>query len=215
MKKRLLLCALFISSLTFAQIDDNWEDKSQRLPGWVITKKGEKIEGYLKRFLKIKSQRKVKFFKTLEGKPVVYGPKDLKAYKIAEDYYESLPYEGLSGKKKIFLLRSLEGKISLFEYYIRTEDNQGSEITLSKKGNKETVLDLNGTKIVVEVLAVKNGDDFLKFASPKMVFSFRKIMSKYLADYPELAKKVKGKQKGYRIGSIQKIIDEYNAHFAQ
>ncbi len=72
MKHLVLVFAVLISGLGYSQIDDNWEDASEKLPGYVITNKGEKIEGYLKRFLKIKSQRKVKFFKTLDDKPVVY-----------------------------------------------------------------------------------------------------------------------------------------------
>lgn len=119
MKHLILVFTILISGLGFSQIGDNWEDVSEKLPGYVITNNGEKIEGYLKRFLKIKSQRKVKFFKTLEDKPIVYNPKDLKAYKIENDYYESHPYEGLSGKTKVFLLRTIEGKINLFDYYIK------------------------------------------------------------------------------------------------
>jgi len=167
----------------------------------------------LKRFLKIKSQRKVKFFKNLDDKPVVYGPKDLKAYKIENDYYETHPYEGLSGKTKVFLLRTVEGKISLFDYYIRVEDDRGAEMTLSKKGNTEISLDFDGSKIQTEILAVKEGKDYLKFASQKVIFSFKNVMSKYVSDYPELAKKIKGKEKGYRILAILKIVNEYNEHF--
>ena len=215
MKKILLLLALFISTLGFSQIDDNWEELSDKLPGHVITKKGEKIEGYLKRFLKIKSQRKVKFFKTLDSKPVVYNAKQLKSYKIAEDYYEAHPYEGLSGKTKVFLLRTLEGKITLFEYYIRVEDNQGRELTVSKSGNKEVILDFDGSKIETETLGVKGGKKYMKFTSPKLLFSFKNVMSKYVSDYPELAKKIKSKEKGYKIFAIMKIINEYNAHFAK
>ncbi len=215
MKRITLVLALLITATSFAQIDDNWEDASEKLPGYIITKKGEKIEGYLKRFLKIKSQRKVKFFKTLDDKPQVFKAKDLKAYQIANDYYESHPYEGLSGKTKVFLLRTVEGKIDLFEYYIRVEDDQGKELTLSKKGNTEISLDFDGTKIQTELLAVKDEKDYLKFASPKVMFSFKKIMSKYVSDYPELAKKIKNKEKGYRILGILKIINEYNAHFAE
>ncbi|RAJ13518.1 hypothetical protein [Olleya aquimaris] len=214
MKHVLLVLALIISSTTFAQdFDDNWEELSEKLPGYVITNKGEKIEGYLKRFLKIKSQRKVKFFKTLDDKPVVYDAKDLKAYQIADDYYESHPYEGLSGKTKVFLLRVLEGKIDLFEYYIRVEDDQGKEITIKDDGTKEIILDFDGTKIQTETLAVKDGDDYLKFASPKLLFSFKNVMSKYVSDYPELAKKIKNKEKGYKVLGILNIINEYNAHF--
>ncbi len=215
MKHLILVLALLTSTLGIAQIDDNWEDVSERLPGYIITKKGEKVEGYLKRFLKIKSQRKVKFFKTLDAKPVVYRAKDLKAYQIAEDYYEVHPYEGLTGKTKVFLLRTVDGKIDLFEYYIRVEDDQGKELTLSKKGNKEISLDFDGSKIQTEVLAVKDDKDYLKFASTKLLFSFKKVMSKYVADYPELAKKIKDKKKGYKVLSILKIVDEYNAHFAE
>jgi len=218
MKHLVLVFAVLISGLSFSQIDDNWEDVSEKLPGYVITNKGEKIEGYLKRFLKIKSQRKVKFFKTLDDKPVVYGPKDLKAYKIENDYYESHPYEGLSGKTKVFLLRTVEGKIDLFDYYIRVEDDQGKELVLSNDGNKEISLDFDGTKIQTEILAVKDdkkGKKYLKFASSKVIFSFKGVMSKYVADFPELAKKIKSKEKGYRILAILKIVNEYNAHFAE
>ena len=38
-------------------------------------------------------------------------------------------------------------------------------------------------------------------------------MSKYVSDYPELAKKIKSKEKGYRVLGILKIVNEYNAHF--
>ncbi|MCB0382521.1 MAG: hypothetical protein KDD05_04265 [Psychroserpens sp.] len=214
MKHLILLMTVLMSSFGFSQIDDNWEDVSEKLPGYIITNEGEKIEGYLKRFLKIKSQRKVKFFKTLEDKPVVYGPEDLKAYKIENDYYETHPYEGLSGKTNVFLLRTVDGKISLFDYYIRVEDDKGAEMTLSKKGNTEISLDFDGSKIQTEILAVKNGDDYLKFASSKVIFSFKNIMSKYVSDYPELAKKIKDKEKGYRILSILNIVNEYNQHFA-
>lgn len=213
MKQIVLVIAVLISSLGFSQIDDNWEDVSEKLPGYVITNKGEKIEGYLKRFLKIKSQRKVKFFKTLDDKPVVYDPKDLKAYKIENDYYETHPYEGLSGKTEVFLLRTVVGKIDLFDYYIRVEDDKGAEMTLSQKGNTEISLDFDGTKIQTEILAVKDGDDYLKFASQKVIFSFKNVMSKYVSDYPELAKKIKDKEKGYRILSILNIVNEYNQHF--
>lgn len=215
MKKTLFLLVLFVSSISFSQVDDNWEEKSKKLPGWVITNNGEKIEGYLKRFLKIKSQRKVKFFKTLDSKPVVYGPKDLKAYKIADDYYESLPYEGFSGKKKVFLLRSVEGRITLFNYYDLVEDDKGREMSFSSGKNTEIVLDFDGHKIEQRVLAIKDGKERLKFGTTKFVFSFKKVMSKYVADYPELAKKIKKKEKGYRLLSLYKIIDEYNAHFAE
>ena len=213
MKHLVLVFAVLMSGLGFSQIDDNWEDVSEKLPGYVITNKGEKIEGYLKRFLKIKSQRKVKFFKTLDDKPVVYEPNDLKAYKIENDYYETHPYEGLSGNTKVFLLLTVEGKISLFDYYIRVEDDKGAEMTLSKKGNTEISLDFDGSEIQTEILAVKDGNDYLKFASSKVIFSFKGVMSKYVSDYPELAKKIKDKEKGYTILSILKIVNEYNEHF--
>ena len=215
MKKIALMLALIVSGLGFSQIEDNWEDHSEKLPGYIITKKGEKIEGYLKRFLKIKSQRKVKFFKTLESKPETYNAKELQAYKIADDYYESHPYEGLSGKTKVFLLRTIEGKITVFEYYIRVEDDKGAEMSLGKKSNTEIILDFDGTKIETQILALKDGKEYLKFSSPKMVLSFKKIMSKYVSDYPELAKKIKNKEKGYKVWNVLNIINEYNAHFEE
>ncbi|CAM1361706.1 hypothetical protein [Tenacibaculum xiamenense] len=215
MKKLLTLLLLTSINFCYAQVEENWEDHSKKLPGYVILKDGKKIEGYLKRFLKIKSQRKVKFFKTLDDKPVVYKPKQLKAYQIGDDYYESHPYEGLSGKTKVFLLRTLKGKISLFEYYMRVEDDQKMELTISKKGNKEVILDFDGTKVVAEGFASKEGGKTLKFSSTKVLFSFKKVMSKYVSDYPELAKKIKNKEKGYKVYNILNIVNEYNAHFGE
>ena len=72
----------------------------------------------------------------------------------------------------MFLLQTLVGKINLFEYYIRVEENRGKEMSLYKKGNTEVSLDFNGTKIQTEVLAVKDGNAYLKFASPKLLFKF-------------------------------------------
>lgn len=114
---------------------------------------------------------------------------------------------------KVFLLKSVEGKIELFEYYIRVEDNQGRELTLKKEGNKEIILDFDGTKIETEVLALKDRKEYLKFSTPKFLFSFKNVMSKYISDYPALAKKVKSKAKGFRILAVLKIVNEYNAHF--
>ena len=37
MKKIILLLALVMTSASFAQIDDNWEDVSEKLPGYIIT----------------------------------------------------------------------------------------------------------------------------------------------------------------------------------
>ena len=44
MKHLVLVFAVLISSLGFSQIDDNWEDVSEKLPGYVITNKGEKLK---------------------------------------------------------------------------------------------------------------------------------------------------------------------------
>jgi len=45
MKKLLLIFAFFISGLGFSQIEDNWEEKSELLPGYVITNDGQKVVG--------------------------------------------------------------------------------------------------------------------------------------------------------------------------
>lgn len=213
MKNTMLFMALLLAMSSFSQIDDNWEDQSEKLQGYIITKKGDTVTGYLKRFLKIKSQRKVKFYETLDSKPETFKPSDLLGYKIAEDYYEVHPYEGMSGKTKVFLLKTVDGKIDLFEYYISVEDDQGNEMTLSKNGNTEISLDFDGSEIQTEVLAVKDNKDYLKFASPKLLFSFKKVMSKYVSDYPELSEKISKKEKGYSVINVLKIVDEYNSYF--
>ncbi|WP_010177689.1 hypothetical protein [Aquimarina agarilytica] len=207
-----LLC--LISFFTVIAQDANIpNDIGERLPGFVITKKGEKIEGFIKRKGKIASQRTVKFYtKKEDKKPTKYGPKDLNAYKILNDYYESIPYEGLTGKTKVFIHQSVQGKINLFEYFqYVTEDL--AQATVAKKGNTEVAIDIDGKRLQTEIIAIKETGEVLKFASPKMILGFKKVVSNYMKDYPELATKIKNKEKGYGMLSILKIVYEYNANF--
>ena len=63
------------------------------------------------------------------------------------------------------------------------------------------------------VMGLKKGDEdaigvarFVRFA---------KQMSEYISDYEELAKKVKNKEKGYRLLSMMEIIEEYNEWYEE
>ena len=69
------------------------------------------------------------------------------------------------------MLRTLEGKISLYDYYIRVEDDQGKEMTIAQNGNTEVSLDFDGTKINTEIFAVKDGTEYLRLASQKVIFA--------------------------------------------
>ncbi len=205
-----------ITTLSFTvqgQIEDSPRDILEKIPGYIITNSGEKQEGFIKRFGKIKSQKKVKFYKTLKDKDFIkYGPKDIKAYQIANDYYEAHVYGSLSGKGKVFLIRFKQGKINLFNYYLIT-DKDIAESTIARKGNTEVSIDVDGKELRAEVLAVKDTGEALKFASPKMIFGFKKIMSAYVKDFPELAVKIKKKEKGYGMLGVLNIVEEYNNYF--
>ena len=84
------------------------------------------------------------------------------------------------------------------------EDNiAASQIDLSF--SKEDLLSNNYGK-------TPNGE-FIDLNSLKMLTSFKKNMSKLVADNPELAKKIKNKQEGYRYANLEGVINEYNTWY--
>ena len=47
------------------------------------------------------------------------------------------------------------------------------------------------------------------------LLGFKKKMSEYVSDYPELAKKIEKKEKGYGAMGHYQIVDEYNAWYIE
>jgi len=188
-----------------------------KYPGFIVKNDGEKVDGFVKRLSLISSQKRVVFYtdKDDNDTKIVYKPNELMGYRIGSETYLSIAYGDIRKNIKHFLLRDNEGKIEAYVYYkLVTED--GPELVLKDNGTTTTSIEFDGkTKLSGEIVWLKDREKVLALSSPKLVLKFKKIMSDYISDYPELAKKVANKEKGYRLLNIQKILKEYNDYFAK
>jgi len=197
-----LIALLFFSVSALAQTPD-WSGAVYRIgykyPGYVVQNSGDTLSGYLLHGSNGGNQKRCEFFTNeTDSKPTkVYKPDELKEYLVGDKHYKSIHYSGgLTAKPLMFVLVVKEGAITEFYWYneepgVRPPD-QKYDIVYHKIHQPES-------KVV--------GND-------KFIFGFGKNMSEFIADYPELAEKVKNKEKGYNLLDINKIMDEYNAWYA-
>lgn len=193
-----LLTAL-ISNQTFSQ-SQNLNDYpfiTNYNPGYVIKANGDSIPGnlYFGTLPEI-----VTFYPASDPKSsVALRTKDIKKLVSNDIVFKPLTYKqstGLTiGVVEKFVQIFAEGKYKLFRYYTISKN-------LSTGENSLSVEDL----IMNDKQETVNLNDF-KF------FNFSKGMSNYLAEYPELAEKVKNKEPGYKKSDLVKIISEFNQKF--
>jgi hypothetical protein len=132
-----------ICSMTNAQIEEKM--KAENVVKGAIFKNGEEIEGYIKAIGKVyesdineeypapwEFQGDIRFIpkdvfentEKIKGKLYQkYGPKDISGYRYEDLFYESVKYADMSAvglnmlSKKMFLLRIVDDKISIFYHY--------------------------------------------------------------------------------------------------
>jgi hypothetical protein len=119
-----------------------------------------------------------------------FKPDDIKEYKVADKLYRSIPYSGgLLAKPLRFNLVNKDGPIREYVFYHEDGGSGGSDMVFHKPH------DATNSKPV---------------SLPDFGLGFAKKVSAYVGDYPELAKKVADKEKGYGMLKILDIIAEYN-----
>jgi len=212
MKHLFYVLLMFVSTYSFAQKDENYNaEQGKRLPGAITLTSGEVKEGFIQRYSKIKSQKKVKFFANVDDKKgIEYKPEQLSSYQVADAYYQTLPYEGLTQKTKVFIERTAQGAVSTFTYYIYKDDMKPGETVIGTTNGNEIVLDFDGKTLAGEMILLKKNGEQLNLSSTKVVMSFKNVMSKYLSECAALSTKIANKEKGYNLLGLMKIIEEYN-----
>lgn len=170
-------------------------------------------EGFVYRTSKIKSQKKVRFYENTSVKTYTdYKPDELQSYQVADAYYQSLPYEGLTQKSKVFVERTLNGKLSWFTYYLYTKDAKPTEYEITDSSGKKIILrDEDGESLAGEIILLKENGEQLNMSSVKLLMGFKNVMSKYLSECAPLAQKIANKESGYSVLNIMKITEEYNS----
>ena len=196
-------------------------------PGYVVTKDNDTIKGYLMLKNLINNQDKVFFYKSKSDKKedaVKYKPKDIKAYKVGPRYYESFKfkpsvstYSANDAKTYHFVLRVLDGPLSLYRWYYETIEKSKERVNVDAEHPLNTKVDLsfNEDELKYITLGRKNGGEIIDFNSMKMLMGFKKNMSKLVADYPELAGKIAKKKEGYQHQDIENIVKEYNEWYVK
>ncbi|MEE9348799.1 MAG: hypothetical protein V3U80_01990 [Flavobacteriaceae bacterium] len=184
MKKIITIAILFIAALSMTA-QHNYR-LGQYYEGYIVNLDGEKVRGYLKYQDESQRYKKVIFKTDKKAKKQKFKPKQLKAYKVAGEVFHSVAYKDVLFKNIHFLLLSEEGCINTYSF--------GS---FNSKQEWETKL------------VIAKGDE--AYTGGTFLMGFSKKFSKFISENTALAKKVKNKEKGYKVLSILKIVKEYNA----
>lgn len=202
-----IICFLFFFQLSNAQ---DWSGDTykyyQLYPGYIINNSGDTIKGYVEHGDRTRNQTKCIFYTDISNSKTkkIYKPDDLKGYCVADKIYRSIHYSGgLFGKPLNFVLVAKQGRIARLYYYTKDE---GYVIQVRKQGETDAQYDARISK--EEIVWQKENED--PVANTSLFLGFAKKVGKLIADYPELAKKVENKEKGYTVLKILDIIDEYN-----
>ena len=213
-----LTMLLFFVSASMLQAQDWYRSElvGQKFPGYVVTNAGEKLSGLIVYQPPHKMVDHVKFYPdTNPEKMTKYEAEELKAYFVKKMLWESLEDRDYLVLKKnnqyfnSFCLVVKKGCISIYESYIF--GFIGNEIKQNERGETVNEISLNPVQDVQHFMI--KGEDKKKVSMKDTRFLFfAKGMSKFLADDPELAQKIKNKEKGYRRIHMYRIIDEYNGN---
>lgn len=223
MKKAFYL--LFASTLSFtflfsqnnsSNIRADWDPQLYQVgkiyPGYIIKLDGDTIQGYVKALSRCSyagignsNQNMCEFFSSqTDKKPIAkYKPKDIRGYKIADKLYESINYSGGMLKAANFNLIVTDGAIRLYEWYATVDGFS----TLNQQSG-ETWQQFDNRRFNSKVIAAKNPEEPIELSM--LGLSFAKKMPLLIADNPEMAEKVKNKEKGYKFINMYDVIDEYN-----
>lgn len=202
---------LIISSVLFSQ---DWSTDvykyGEQYPGYIITEKGDKIEGFIEYRNRYNMQNTVVFFKEKGNKKskIKYKTGDLKEYQVADKTYHCIPYSGGLSKKTIkanLLVKT--GCITEYVWYNRHE----SYLTMQKMKD-ESQEDYMKRMYPPSAVYLKQGDDESPRTIDYFALKFSKKMSEWIVDNSELSAKVAAKEKGYGMLSILAIIEEYNTN---
>lgn len=212
MKMRGLLAVLFVFAGWMINAQDWSTDKYQYneiYEGYIITKEGERIDGFIKYRNRYVMQEEVIFYKSKSNpsSKKKYMADDLMEYKVADKTYHCINYSGGASVSKIRanLLINGEGCIKEYRWYERASGYN----TLTRREG-ETDDEFLDRKFPPTTVYFKDGDEM---AVTKDFFKddFTKKMAAYVKDYKELYKKVKGGEKGYdKLFNLEAIFKEYN-----
>ena len=196
--KELFSHLIIFFSITTACAQD-WSGKvyttGQIYPGYYVSNTNDTVQGYFLHGNQVSNQKKCYFYKNeTDREPTfAFSPHDIKSFKVADKLYRTVPYSGgLIASPLRFLLVTKDGGIAELVFY--SEDGAATSESVFYKPHDPA----NSKPVTL----------------PYFGLGFAKKLSQYLSDYPELAKKVADKEKGYGMLKLLDIIAEYNTWYA-
>lgn len=214
MKTLAILLIVFCQMLTNVAQSQETQDTIKlwtKYPGYIVTHSNDTVRGYLLLKNKISNQAKVFFFDNPDDeKPSKeYKSRDIKAYTVANRYYESVKHSPkYTTMRYCFLLRTIDGPLQLFVSYF--DDKKRIEINENDIWKSKIDLSFSEDELKERHFGSMNGSELEDFNSFAYLLKFHKTMSAYLKDCPDIANKIATKEKGYLYADLQKIITEYN-----
>ena len=180
-----------------------------RYPGYLITSKGDTLNGYIKYTDRYQLQNTVEFYLDKDDKKSLtkYKAQDLTEYKMADKTYHVIRYSG--GMMKEPLKGNLlvnAGCISEYVWY-----NKAENFYSLRMSPNETQEEFEARLYPPKQLYHKAGDKY-PMTLEDFALGFRKKMADYVKDQAELSKRIADGEKGYGLLNIDAIIAEYNAN---
>ncbi len=225
MKKLILLFILLAAFEAVKAQDANPEQATDTVqnislwtlyPGYIVTNENDTTRGYIMLGNLIYNQSKALYFKneTDTKYSAKYKAKKIKSYKVGPRSYDSFKYRPNMSEANgyHFFMKIIDGPITEYRWYYEPEERTRQRVEINEDNILLSKIDLsfNENDLQYSKIGRKlNGKPF----SFNMVLNFKNAMSKLVSDYPELAKKIKSKQEGYRVADQEKIIKEYNAWY--
>jgi len=208
--KNLFLVFTFLISVGIAAQEKVEEVKLWTIyPGYVVTLDNDTTSGYIELSNKVENQKKALFYDKPDDENYTrkYKANDIKGFKVGPRYYQSFifsPIDASSGEH--FFLRDIDGPISVYEWYYKQQDPTDENAMV----DVDSVMGRNEENLDSQLIAIKMGEEPQQLNKLKFISNFKKNMSKYVEDYPELAAKITNGEEGYRYVNIMAIIKEYN-----
>jgi len=187
-KLAFMVFAMIICFPLFSQIEFSPEKFGSPLEGYIIKPDGKKASGSFFYAHPVNLSKEVMF----NGK--IYKPDDLKEFYVNDIKW--IPVTAM--REKQFAPVSIDGPITT---YWAMSLPEGVEYISDDAEWEKT-----------EYLRRLDGDPT---AAGMMLIGFKKKMSAFVIDYPELAKKIEKKEKGYGAFGQIAIIEEYNAWYIE
>jgi hypothetical protein len=216
-KTILLALVLVVTQAMLAQnFDPAIYQVGKKYPGYVIKLNNDTVRGFIEAKERCavggvgySNQNRCEFYLNETDRKATekYGPKDIKGYMIADKFYKSIAYSGGLMKSNNFCLQTRIGRISSYVWY-STKDG----FVNMNRGGSESQEDFDKRRYEADDLYQKLDEDPVTWT--KIVMSYAKVVPAMMSDYPDLAEKIKNKEKGYKIDHFFDALEEYNKYFA-